>query len=130
MKYGLSSFVSLLALGATLLAFNVAQAHGSGKPEHGGVVQITGETVLELVTNANGVELYIEEEDEEISSAGMSAKLTLVGADGAKSEVTLTPASGNKLEAKGVKIPSGSKVAVLLTLADQQSKVGANFIVK
>jgi len=86
--------------------------------------------MLELVTSADGVALYIKEEDEEVPSAGISAKLTFFNSSGAKSEVTLTPVSGNKLEAKGVTIPSGSKVALQLTLADKVSKIGANFIIK
>jgi hypothetical protein len=130
MKSVLSSWMALLVLAAASLTFTEAHAHGSHKAEHGGIVRITGETVLELVNSADGVALYVREEDEAVSSAGMSAKLTFFDASGAKSEVTLTPVSGNKLEVKGVTIPSGSKVALQLTSADKVSKIGANFIVK
>jgi hypothetical protein len=84
---------------------------------------------FELVARADGVELFVEDDGEEITSADFAAKLTVVNA-GAKSGVTLTPAAGNKFEAKGVKIPSGAKVTALLTLKDKQSKIAANFTIK
>ena len=103
-------------------------AHNAGKPEHGGVVQVVGDMSFELVTGGNGVELFVEDDGDEINSAEYAAKLTVVeGA--AKSEVPLTPATGNKFEGKGVKIAKGAKVAVLLTLKDKHSKIGANFII-
>ena len=127
MRNVLPSFVALLALSAA--TFNAAHAHGGTKPEHGGVVQLVGDMTFELVVRADGVELYVEDDGDEVTSADMAAKLTIVDA-GAKSEVMLTPAAGNKFEAKGVKIASGAKVAVLLTLKDKQSKIGANFAIK
>jgi hypothetical protein len=39
-----------------------------------------------------------------------------------KSEVVLTPAGGNKLTAKGMKIPNGSKVVALITLKEPAGK--------
>jgi hypothetical protein len=42
----------------------------------------------------------------------------------------LSPAAGNKFEAKGVNIVPGAKVTVLLTLKDKQSKIAANFAIK
>jgi hypothetical protein len=40
------------------------------------------------------------------------------------------PAGGNEFAAQGVQIPSGSRVAVQVSLADNASKIGANFIMK
>ena len=127
MKTVVFSFLALLLLGVP--PFNAAQAHGGTQPEHGGVVQLVGDMSFELVARADGVELYVEDDGDEINSADMAAKLTVVDA-GAKAQVTLTPAAGNKFEAKGVKIARGAKVAVLLTLKDKQSKIAANFTVK
>lgn len=124
------SHVAMLALAATTLGFNVsAQAHGSTKPEHGGIVQMSGETLLELTVRPDSVALYVKEDDEELASAGMSAKLTIVY-KGAKSEVTLEPAAGNKFEGKGVKIASGSKVGVMLIKKATQTKVSVNFSIE
>jgi hypothetical protein len=129
MKNNLPSLVALLVLGVASVTLNTAQAHGGTQPEHGGVVQLVGDLSFELVAKADGVELYVEDDGDEVTSADLAAKLTIVDA-GAKSEVTLTPATGNKFEAKGVKIGRGAKVAVLLTLKDKQSKIAANFTIK
>jgi hypothetical protein len=117
--------ISMFALCASL-----ALAHGNHNAEHGGMVRVAGETSFELVTAADGVELYLKDDDGAISSADKSAKLTIVNGSGEKKEVALAPAGGNKFAAKGVQIPSGSRVAVQVTLADNASKIGANFIIK
>src|ERR1700730_12961682 len=127
MKTMLFSFLALTLLAAA--PFNMAWAHGGTQPEHGGVVQLVGDMTFELVARPDGVELYVEDDGEEVNSAELAAKLTIVAA-GAKSEVVLTPASGNKFEAKGVKIAPGAKVTAVLTLKDKQSKIAANFTIK
>lgn len=120
----------ILAVGAGALMFEPALAHGNYEPDHpGGIVQIVGDLSFELVPVPGGVELYVEEDNEELPSDGMSAKLTVI-AGGVKTESPLTPAGSNKFVAKGVKIPSGAKVAVLLTRKDKVTKVGANFALK
>ncbi|HSI59212.1 MAG TPA: hypothetical protein VLA16_16745 [Ideonella sp.] len=118
---------ALLTLAAATLFFNAsALAHGSTKPEHGGVVQMSGETLFELAVKPDSVALYVKEDDEELASSGMSAKLTITY-KGAKSEVTLQPAAGNKFEGKGVKIASGAKVGVMLTNTTTQTRTSASF---
>jgi len=127
MKTMLFSFLALTLLAAG--PFNTAWAHGGTQPEHGGVVQLVGDMTFELVARPDGVELYVEDDGEEVNSAELAAKLTIVAA-GAKSEVVLAPATGNKFEAKGVKIAPGAKVTAVLTLKDKQSKIAANFTIK
>ena len=127
MKTMLFSFFALALLAAA--PFNEALAHGGTQPEHGGVVQLVGDMTFELVARPDGVELFVEDDGEEVNSAELAAKLTIVSA-GAKSEVVLASATGNKFEAKGVKIAPGSKVTALLTLKDKQSKIAANFVIK
>jgi hypothetical protein len=120
-----------LALGVAALAFDTAaNAHGSDKPKHGGVVQMVGETFFELVTRPGGVDLYVRDDDEDVVSAVMTAKLTITSSKGAKSEVALAPAGGNRFEARGVKVPAGSKVAVMLVDKATLSRVGATFAIK
>jgi hypothetical protein len=119
----------LLMSCAALLAFNAVHAHGNTKPLHGGVMQMVGEMSFELVAGADGTELYVVDDGEDITSADMTAKLMIVNGD-ASSEAAMQPAGGNKFEAKGVKLPSGAKVAVLLTSNDKVSKVRANFTIK
>ncbi|WP_242127807.1 hypothetical protein [Sphingobium sp. Sx8-8] len=99
--------LALAALPAT------AFAHGSMKPQHGGLVQMTGETMFELVTGPKGVDVYLSEEDEPIPAAAYTAKLTQ-SAGGAKTEAALKPAGGNKLSAPGFKAVKGAKIVVAL----------------
>jgi len=118
-----------LALGVSALTFNASvHAHGSSRPEHGGVVQTTGETLLELVVRPDGVALYIKDDDDEVASTGMTARLTIVN-KGAKTEVPMQAAAGNKFEAKGLQILGGSKINVLVVNKSTQAKVGATFSV-
>ena len=119
---------SVLVWLAALLASAVASGHGNTKPLHGGIVQMVGEKSFELVARPDGAELYVVDDGEDVASAEMTARLT-VDAAGTKSEAAMQPAGGNKFEAKGVKLPSGAKVAVLLVAADQ-SKTTAHFTVK
>ncbi len=129
MKQAVSLFAALLALAVAPVTFNVARAHGGTQPEHGGIVQLVGDMSFELVPAADRVELYVEDDGEEVTSADLAAKLTLVDG-GTKSEVALKPAGGNKFEAQGVKLSKGAKVTALLTLKDKQSKIAANFTIK
>jgi hypothetical protein len=125
----MNKFLSVLILSAASLALNTAaEAHGSSKPVHGGITQMVGETSFELVALADKAEVYLVEEGEDIPSAGMTGKLTIT-VNGVKSEAALAAADGNKLEAKGVKIPGGAKVAVQVIRKDL-SKLTATFTVK
>jgi hypothetical protein len=115
--------------GLAALAFAAtADAHGSMKPQHGGVVQMTGETMVELVNAPTGVAVYVRDDEEDVDSAGMTAKLT-VSTAGKTSNVALAPAGGNKFEAKGVKIPAGSKVGVMLVNKATHARSSVTFTV-
>ena len=124
-----TTLAAFTLLVAPLAAGGAAHAHGSTKPQHGGIVQITGETLFELVNKPGGVELYISEHGEPIPSSSASAKLG-IASGGAKKEVSLTPAGGNKYVGKGVKVPTGSKVTVTLVDNTIKAKTFATFTVK
>ena len=113
------TFAAFALLAAPFAAGGSAHAHGSMKPQHGGIVQMTGETLFELVTGPKGVELYVSEDDEPVAASGMTANLS-IASGAARKNAPLTPAGGNKFVAKGLKIASGSKVTV--TLVDNASK--------
>ena len=120
---------STLALLLGLAMAGPALAHGSTKPQHGGVVAVVGETVLELVQNAEGIQLFVEDEDEDLPSSAVTAKLTV--ATGATStEVILHPGPGNQHVGKGVKVPPGATVAVQLTDNKTRRQTNANFAIK
>lgn len=124
----MKSVLNVLVLVTASLLSSVALGHGNTKPLHGGIVQLVGETSFELVTKPDGAEVYVVDDGEDVASAQMTARLT-VDVGGNKSEAPLQPAGGNKFEAKGVKIPSGAKVAVLL-IGPDQTKTTARFTVK
>jgi hypothetical protein len=122
--------IRLLAIFAGLMSLlaAAAYAHGGGKPEHGGVLQMVGETSLELVVKPDHVELYVEDEGEEVPSASRTAKLT-VTQDSKSSDKMLQPAGGNKFEGTDIKIGKGAKAAVLVTDKATQAQVGTTFVI-
>ncbi len=111
------TFGLVLALGA--LSLTAAHADSAAKPKRGGVVQSANHLDFELVTQADGAAIYIDDHGKPVSVVGASGKLTLLSGD-AKSEAELKPA-GDKLEAKGIKLASGSKVVASVTLADKKT---------
>ncbi|NOW45130.1 hypothetical protein FHW96_001285 [Novosphingobium sp. SG751A] len=114
---------------AATLAFiaipGIAVAHGSMKPQHGGMVQMSGETVIELVSTPKGIDVYLTDEDEPVAAAGYTAKLTQT-AGGAKTEAVLTLAGANKLSAAGFKPVKGAKLVVAL-IDKSGAKIFATF---
>ncbi len=119
-----------LALAATLtLSPLSALAHGDTTPKHGGIVQLSGETLIELVAGADAASIYVSEEDEPVPSADLTATMTIMDAGG-KRQVTLTPAAGNRFDAPGVKLASGTKVAVMVVNKASQARSILSFTVK
>ncbi len=121
----------LLALLATLAIASAprhAAAHGNEKPQHGGIVKTMGETALELVARADGAEVYVREEIDEVPSAGLTGKIVVVK-DGVRSETPLGPAGANRLVAKAAKLLPGSRVSVQVVFVQGQRKVSANYAI-
>jgi len=122
--------LSAVAVGLAALAFAAgAEAQGSMKPKHGGVVQMTGETTVELVNAPGGVAIYVREDDEDVASTDMTARLTITTKAGAVSNAQMTPAAGNKFEAKGLKLAPGSKVGVMLVNKATQARASTTFTI-
>jgi hypothetical protein len=118
-----------LALGAGVLAFSAAaQAHGGNKPEHGGVLKVVGDTTVELVNRPDHVEVWVEQEGEEIASSNYTGKLVVNAA--ARSEIALLAAGENKFEAKGAHLRKGSEVTVLLISKTNQARTAATFNIR
>lgn len=103
--------IAALALGA--LTLNQAVAHGAGKPQHGGVVQVANDVNFELVAEADGATIYLVDHDEPMSSKGIVGKLTVLQGSN-KTEVDVKEAGDNKLRATGVKLGKGDKVVAVL----------------
>jgi len=127
-----TSVFKKLLLTAALVAAPLAGeafAHGSMKPQHGGQVALAGETVIELVRSGHGVTVYLSDEDQPVPAAGMTGKL-IITQGGKKSDVALTSAGGNRLQAHGVKIASGAKVTVSLVSKATQERGAVSFTAK
>jgi len=116
--------------GAAALALSLpAHAHGSSKPEHGGVVQTSGETRFELVNSGAGVAFYLKDDEDDLPSSGMTGNLTVTTKAGKTTTVPLTPAGGNKFEAKGLKLAPGSKVGVMVVDRATQARSSTTFTI-
>lgn len=113
---------------AAALAAGPAWSHGDEKPRHGGLVQMAGETKMELVAKGDGAELYLDDHGQTIPTANLTGKLTVLSGT-AKTEAKLEPAAGDKLVARGVKLSKGDKVIAVVLLADKSS-ASARFVVK
>lgn len=123
----MKQLLSVAVLGLSVLSFNAAFAHGSAKARHGGVVANASDLGFELVGTPAGAAIYIEDHGKPMTPAGMSGKLTVLNGT-EKSEAELA-VSGDKLEAKGVKLAPGAKVVAALTTPAKKS-ITVRFTVK
>lgn len=103
----------VLALMATLvLVPALVSAHGNTKPQHGGIVQMSGETVFELVVKPAAVELYVTEDDEPVAPSEATASL-VVTKGGKETRVPLAAGPNNSFVAKAA-VPAGASVGVVV----------------
>lgn len=126
MKYVLA-LLSAVSLACALPA--TTWAHGATHAQHGGVVQMNGETLFELVRAPAGVSLYVTEEDEPIDAKSMTARLS-VNVGGQRKDIVMVPGKGNQFFAKGLKLPKGANVGVLVVNSASGARFGTTFIVK
>ncbi len=127
MKRTAFALASGLALACALPA--TALAHGATHAQHGGIVQMNGETLFELVRAPAGVSLYVMDEDEPVAASGMTAKLT-VSNGGQRREVAMVAGAGNQFFARGVTLPRGASVGVLVINRATQARYGTTFLIK
>jgi hypothetical protein len=110
------NLVTALVIAASTMVGQTALAHGGAKPQHGGVVQVANDIGFELVAEADGATLYLQDHGKPMASAGLAGKLTvLVGSQ--KVEAELKPAGDNKLRASGVRLSPGAKVVAVVNSA-------------
>lgn len=126
MKRALTIF-SGLAL--TLALPSAVLAHGSTHPQHGGVVQMNGETLFELVRAPAGVSLYVMDEDEPVAASSMTARLS-VTVGGQRRDVAMVAGRGNQFFARGLTLPKGASVGVLVINRGTQARYGTTFAIK
>lgn len=93
------------------------------KPAYGGVVSVVKDMNYELVAAPDIITLYVSDHGKPVDTKGSSATLTLLSATD-KSEVTLTPAGENRLQAKGnFKVDKGTKVAAIVRTGSKPQSV-------
>ena len=109
-----SRLLATLLLSSATLGAATVSAHGTAPARHGGVVQSSNDLSFELVATPDGAALYVDDHDKAYDAKKLSGKLTVLQRSN-KSEVALTPADGNKLEAKGVKLNKGAKAVAVVT---------------
>jgi hypothetical protein len=114
------------AVWMALFAAPAVLAHGDMTPKHGGRVQMSGETVVELVGTPRGTDVYLTEEDEALPGASFQARLIITSA-GKRQEVALKAAGGNRLTAPGLKLAPGSRVVVALVNKASSARIFATF---
>ena len=90
-------------------------------------MQMVSDLSFELVTKDGGVAIYVEDHGKPIAPTGMCGKLTVL-TGGQKSEAVLAVA-GDRLEAKGIKLASGSKAVASVVTADNKT-ITVRFAIK
>ncbi len=104
-------------------------AHGATHAQHGGVVQMNGETLFELVRAPAGVSLYVTDEDEPVAASSMTARLS-VTVGGQRRDVAMVPGNGNQFFARGLTLLKGASVGVLVINRVTQARYGTTFTIK
>lgn len=106
-----------------------AEAHGSMKPSHGGIVTMSGETVVELVPTQEGADFYLSDEDLPLAASDFTGTAT-VTVGGTKKSVALVAQAGNRMTAPGLQVSPGTKVVLALTGNGNAAKSFATFMVE
>lgn len=100
-----------------------AQHDHDAKPVHGGVVSVVKDVNYELVAKPDTMTLYIIDHGKPVDTKNASATVTLLSASG-KSEVKLTPAGSNMLQAKGnFQVAKGTKAVASVTTEGKPQSV-------
>jgi hypothetical protein len=98
------------------------EAHKGEKTYYGGVLAEAKDTQYELVAKPDVITIFVHDHGKEISTKNATGKLTLLNG-GEKTEVPLTPAGENKLEAKGsFKVDKGTKAVAVIALAGKPAQ--------
>lgn len=108
-----------IVLALSGLGLSSAWAHGDAKPKHGGVVREVSDLTFELVSDAKGAAIYVEDHGQPMAPTGMSGKLTVLKG----SEKTDYPlvAGADRLEAAGAQLPKGAKAVAVINGAGKKT---------
>jgi len=116
---GQALVVMTLALIAMLALVPAASfAHGNMKPQHGGIVQMSGETVFELVVKPASVELYVSEDDDAVAPADATANLVIT-VGGKETDVPMSAGGTGRLQSRTFKGLAGSPANGMFAYVDR-----------
>ena len=126
----------ILAVLASCVVF-AAGAQGKGahkegddhKPKYGGIVKEVKEIQYELVAKPDAIAVYIEDHGKKVDANGTTGKLALRQGSN-RTEVALSPAEGNRLEAKGTFNVAPGTVAILAIKRPGQAEETVRFTLK
>lgn len=121
--------ISLIVIALGLVVSAPVFAHGNTRPQHGGVVQLAGETLFELVRSPTGVSIYVVDDEDPLASSTATGKLA-VTAGGRTRKVVLEAGPGNRFDAPGLKLAAGTKVAVQVVEKATQARLGTTFVIR
>ncbi len=109
----MNKLLMALMLGLASLAHTTAAwAHGDARARHGGIVQQASDLSFELVSDARGAAIYVEDHGQPMAPTGMSGKLTVLkGADKTDYPLTVT---ADRFEAAGAQLPKGAKAVAVI----------------
>lgn len=121
-------FPKTLLMSALLAVSPLALAE-MDKPAHGGLMQEVREVSYELVASPSVIAIFVTDHGKKVPTTGARGKVTLLnGAE--RTEVVLSPAGDNKLEAKGAfPVKKGTRVVAAVTLAGKPA-VTARYEIK
>ncbi len=123
----MKKLISAAVLGLCATGFNAALAHSGAKPQHGGIVQTANDLAFELVAQPDGATLYVQDHGQAMPPTGMSGKLTVL--NGREKSTAELVATGDALQAQGIKIARGAKVVAAIQTA-QKKTITVRFSVK
>lgn len=124
----MNNLLSALILGTCLTGTGAALAHGNNVAKHGGIVQTASDLSFELVPQADGAILHVEDHGKPMATQNMRGKLTVLNG-AAKSEAEFKPAGDNRLEARGLKLGKGAKAVAALNTSSGKA-ITVRFTVK
>lgn len=126
MKSSILPLATAFGLAAALIASPAFAGAGHG-PQHGGVAREVKNVTYELVAKPDSLTLHVSDHGKPVSTEGATAQ-AVIYAGNEKTPVTLAPAGGNSMAAKGsFRTGVGVRVAVTATLAGKPAaKVSFN----
>lgn len=109
-------FATVLVLALTVMTGQPALAHGEARARHGGTAVMANDLGFELVNIPGAVAIYIDDHGKPLAPTGYRGKIAvLTGA--AKAEAEMVP-TGDRLEARGLRLAPGARAVATLTLPE------------